>query len=415
MVKVKGIVASILVAVLIICSMPTVAHAQTTSKIGIAKVNCSALRLRDGDSLSSNVLDHAIKDDYVVVLDMVGDWFKVNYNLQEGYMHSDYLTFVNIENVELGYGVVCGDYVNLRSGPSVQYEPISMLKEGDFVYIIGINLGWYKIIHNDIIGYMRSDFVDLTEIPYENYDSENVPLFFRDGKWMVDYIDTSLVNTDRNAHIEEDNDAIDNNDGTQVGDTEIEEPEIEVEEPDVEKETEVEDDNANLEVEEPNTEIENTETEDDVEFDDEVAEDGFDVEDEVVDTEEIMQESAFGNLIVETAKQYLGVPYVWGGSKPSGFDCSGFVYYVFNKTGYQLSRLMSVQYKTGTPVEKDELIPGDIVFFQNTYESGMSHVGIYVGDGQFIHAPSHGLTVSYADLNSDYYTEHYYGARRITN
>ena len=143
--------------------------------------------------------------------------------------------------------------------------------------------------------------------------------------------------------------------------------------------------------------------------------------DEVVeDTEDVPDETPeagmndFGNLVVTTAQKYLGVPYVWGGKSPSGFDCSGFVYYVFNQAGYPLSRSMTYQYKAGTPVSKDELQPGDIVFFQNTYTTGMSHVGIYSGNGKFIHAPSTGKTVSYADLNSSYYINHWYGAVRIT-
>ena len=72
-------------------------------------------------------------------------------------------------------------------------------------------------------------------------------------------------------------------------------------------------------------------------------------------------------------------------------------------------------YSQGTPVEKSKLKPGDVVFFENTYKAGLSHVGIYVGDGQFIHAPSSGKVVSYANLNSDYYIAHYYGAVRYTN
>jgi len=71
-------------------------------------------------------------------------------------------------------------------------------------------------------------------------------------------------------------------------------------------------------------------------------------------------------------------------------------------------------YSQGTPVKKSELKPGDLVFFQNTYKAGISHVGIYVGDGKFIHSPHSGKVVSYADLYSDYYTSHYYGAARYT-
>ena len=71
-------------------------------------------------------------------------------------------------------------------------------------------------------------------------------------------------------------------------------------------------------------------------------------------------------------------------------------------------------YAQGTPVAKSNLQPGDVVFFQNTYKAGLSHVGIYVGDGQFIHAPSSGKVVSYANLYTDYYIAHYYGAVRYT-
>jgi cell wall-associated NlpC family hydrolase len=124
--------------------------------------------------------------------------------------------------------------------------------------------------------------------------------------------------------------------------------------------------------------------------------------------------SVTGNQIAAKAKQYLGVPYKWGGTSPSGFDCSGFVYYVYRSMGINISRTITTMYKQGTPVSKSDLQPGDIVIFQNTYKSGLSHVGIYVGDGKFIHAPSSGKVVSYADLYSNYYIEHYYGAVRYT-
>jgi hypothetical protein len=137
------------------------------------------------------------------------------------------------------------------------------------------------------------------------------------------------------------------------------------------------------------------------------------VEPTFVDDYKEEKEAEFGAKIVSTAKQYLGIPYKSGGTNTNGFDCSGFVYYVYNKAGYPLSRMMSEQYKAGTPVKKSELKPGDILFFQNTHVNGMSHVGIYTGNGQFIHSPRTGKTVSYADLNSEYWVEHYYGAVRI--
>lgn len=115
--------------------------------------------------------------------------------------------------------------------------------------------------------------------------------------------------------------------------------------------------------------------------------------------------------IITGAMQFMGVPYVFGGTTPYGFDCSGYVQYVFAMAGISLPRTADVQYEVGTPISTAELIPGDLVFFQ-TYTYGASHVGIYVGDGNFIHASSsYGVTIS--SLSSAYYSSHYIGSRRI--
>ncbi|MBO5034366.1 MAG: C40 family peptidase [Oscillospiraceae bacterium] len=120
-----------------------------------------------------------------------------------------------------------------------------------------------------------------------------------------------------------------------------------------------------------------------------------------------------GDGILEEAKKYLGVRYVNGGASPSGFDCSGFVYYVLRQCGHAPSRILSEMVKRGTEVEKDALEVGDVVFFANTYGRGISHVGIFSGGGQFIHAPNSRSTVSYSDLTSGYWSDHYYTARRM--
>ena len=115
--------------------------------------------------------------------------------------------------------------------------------------------------------------------------------------------------------------------------------------------------------------------------------------------------------IISSAMDYMGVPYVFGGTTPYGFDCSGYVQYVFANAGVSLPRTADVQYEEGTPISIAELVPGDLVFF-TTYTYGASHVGIYVGDSNFIHASSsRGVTIS--SLNESYYSTHYIGARRI--
>lgn len=118
-----------------------------------------------------------------------------------------------------------------------------------------------------------------------------------------------------------------------------------------------------------------------------------------------------GNNLVSSAYRFLGVPYVFGGNTPDGFDCSGFTKYVFSHNGIKLPRMADEQYRIGNNVLRRELIPGDLVFF-TTYEPGVSHTGIYVGDGNFISATtSSGIRVD--SLNSGYWSSHYVGAKRV--
>lgn len=121
--------------------------------------------------------------------------------------------------------------------------------------------------------------------------------------------------------------------------------------------------------------------------------------------------SASGSSIINTAMNYLGVPYVWGGSTPSGFDCSGFVQYVFKKNGVSLPRTAASQSGVGTSVSRSNLQPGDLVFFSNG--GGISHVGIYIGNGNMVHAPHTGDVVKVTSINSSYYISHYAGAKRV--
>lgn len=118
-----------------------------------------------------------------------------------------------------------------------------------------------------------------------------------------------------------------------------------------------------------------------------------------------------GQRAVEIAANYIGVPYVYGGKSPSGFDCSGFTGYVYSQLGITLPRSSSSQASYGVAVEKSDLMPGDLLFF-NT-RGGISHVGLYVGNGRFIHSPLPGSSVSYADLHSAYWTRTYVCARRV--
>lgn len=287
---------------------------------GIGFVNTASLRLRSEASTNSAIMDTASRNECVAVISKSGEWYKVNYNLQEGYMHESYLDVSARENAELGYGRITGSDVNLRSGPSTSHAVAAIAKQDEKCYIIGLNCGWYKVIYNGTTCYIRSDFVELTEYPYENQDSPNSPKYFRRG--------------------------------VSVGAS-------------------------------PNT------------------------------SASAAPVSVSGSQILAEAQKYLGCPYVAGGASPSGFDCSGFVYYVLKQVGLAPYRTPASQYTQGTPVSKANLQVGDLVFFSSNSGSSITHAGIYAGNGQFIHAPNSRSTVSYSDLTSGYWANTYYGACRV--
>lgn len=317
---------SLILALVLLLSIPAAAVDNGGQKLGVGYVTASSLRLRASPSTSGKTLAYAGKNEVVVLLSKSGSWYKVLYNLQEGYMHQDYLDVSTVKNVELGYGNVNYSKVNMRTGPGTSYKAIGKSSQGDLAYIIGMNKQWYKVIWGDEICYIRSDYLTLKEAPYENRASAKSPLFFRRGASTGTPVSVSALKKSNNYI---------------AGNT-----------------------------------------------------------------------SSKADKIVTTAKKYIGVPYVWGGESPKGFDCSGYVQYVFKMHGISLNRTTETQYKHGSYVSKSNLKPGDLVFFQNTYRAGISHVGIYIGNGQFIHASSSkGVTIS--NLSSSYYTSHYYGARRI--
>lgn len=122
-----------------------------------------------------------------------------------------------------------------------------------------------------------------------------------------------------------------------------------------------------------------------------------------------------GQQIVNFAMQFHGYPYVWAGNTPGGFDCSGFTQYVVqNVLGYDITHSTDIQSGHGTAVAWGEWQPGDLIFFVGTGGGGyVSHVGIYIGDGQMIHAENAGTGVVISSLYSSYYSNHYYSARRL--
>lgn len=124
--------------------------------------------------------------------------------------------------------------------------------------------------------------------------------------------------------------------------------------------------------------------------------------------------ASVGQKIADLAESFVGYDYVYGAESPSeGFDCSGLVYYCYGQYGYSMERRASRQYLQGTSVSKSELQPGDLVFFSSDGGYSVTHVGIYVGDGNFVHASTSTTGVIMSSLGSSYYTRVWYGAKRI--
>lgn len=121
------------------------------------------------------------------------------------------------------------------------------------------------------------------------------------------------------------------------------------------------------------------------------------------------REMDLGKRVTALAEQQVGVPYVYGGHSPLGFDCSGLVYYSYGRLGVSLPRTAQAQYDHTRRVPRADLEPGDLVFF---FGGTAMHVGIYTGDGWFIHAPETGKPVAGAWMNAGYWNEHYVGAGR---
>lgn len=320
-----------------------------TSSQGAGTVNALGLNIRENPDKDSAILKVLNKDDTVIIFDKVGDWYCVNYEDVIGYVYYDYLNFTEVEETNLGYGQLKPEAVNVRSAPDTDSLTAGAIYGDAIVSIDGVDNDWYKIEFNGLVGYVRSDLIDPTAL-----EPEPEPT-----------IEEVQTNTNTIASTP--------------------------------KETSTESTK--------NTQTIINETKPDV----------TPIEEPVIETPHVEPEvpaPSYSSDIVSVAQQYIGVPYVWGGTTPSGFDCSGFTQYVFKQCGYSISRIADAQYSDGSYVSYDNLTAGDLVFFINTYSTnGISHVGIYIGGGQFIHAANGGVKIS--SLSESYYSSRYYSACRI--
>ena len=337
--------------------------------IGI--VNADALRLRAEPSTNASTITYLSSGETVEVLDQNGEWYMVTYDDYTGYVFAAYITtrtapsvdIVGMEESVAGKtGVITGNDVNFRSGPSTDDAVLFRLYSGDPVSIVSISGGWCRVDADGQEGYVNSDYVAVDGLPLVNpkgivtgdcvnvrsipstdggiltkvYAGGTVDLLSMEGDWYAVSIDGTR------GYIRSDY----------------------------------------IRLYTPGT------------------------------------ASGVGAEAAAAAYDYLGVRYSYGGSSPKGFDCSGFTMYIYGLFGYSLPHSATSQWKnTGTYVERDDLQPGDLVLFCDPSRSNgkaCSHVGIYVGDGDFIHASSSSTGyVKVSSLSENYYNNYYVGAKRV--
>ena len=335
-------------------------------------VDTAVLNVRSETTVKSQIIGKVYEGDTVEILARYGNWYEIYREGARGFVFVDYIDFEEDIYVEIGFGVVStaseSASVNLRMEPSVDSERVTRLMNGTKVRILGYADGWYYIRYSDYVGYMSADYLRVNGVIY-GPSTENDP------NALDPDITEDLPNSDRSATIHE-----------TMG---LPAPAAEA----MAAETIVIDPLGEAAVSSEQTTAQQTASA-------ALTSGGY---------------SSERAQIIEYAMQFIGTPYHYGKASPEeGFDCSGFTQYVFAHFGYSLNRSSAAQIKNGYAIGYEELLPGDLVFFSRAgYAVG--HVGLYIGDGKFIHAPHTGDYVKISEMSESYYTNRYVGARRVVD
>ena len=422
----------------------------TGTALGVGTVTALGVNVRENPNMDAAVVTVLNQGQQVVVLSQDGDWYRISCEGVTGFVSVDYMTLEQEGQAQLGYGLIKCAAANIRSSADTESDPIASLEEEEVVTITGVTDGWYQVDINGSTGYVRSDLVDPTaEIPAEKiydyaviqcaaanlrsepdstatksdvlYTGSLCTLLEQDGDWYkvqygdnVGYVLSSLMSTT--------NDETDGSTNVESFNAIVAREKAEAEAAAAAaaqaKKTQTQTPAASTTT--TAAPAQSTQSSSSTYVEDNSGSASNDVQEPAYEEpayeepayEEPSYDSGSSSSIVSVAQNYMGVPYVWGGTSPSGFDCSGFTQYVFRQCGYSINRTAAAQYSNGSYVSYDSLQAGDLVFFANTYSaSGITHVGIYIGGGQFIHAANGGVKIS--SLSESYYSSRYYGARRI--
>ena len=369
-------------AALVVLSTVT-AFAASTGQASGTNVN-----VRAGASTSANVLGKINKGTEYTVLDKVDNWFKISYNGATGYVFADYFSVTKAD------GSITGSGVNLREKATTASNSLKKFGNGDAVTVTGQNDGWYRVSYNGGSAYVSKDYVSGNLLQYVSKVSNEAAAT------------TTTTTTNTNTAV-----ATEDKYGVVTADSGLK----------LRKEAST---SAEVLTVLPSGTIVDVERagQDWISVVTDAGQKGYVSADyltvktgEKPDNSTSSTASAKGAAVVAYGKQFVGTPYVWGGTNLStGVDCSGFVYAVYKNFGITLNRSSASMASNGVEVSKANLQAGDLVFFNTGGSSSISHVGIYCGDGTYVHSTDgkgNGVTVT--SLNSGYSANTYVTARRI--
>ena len=376
----KYIIASAMMASV---ALPLMNASHVDAATDMRTVTASSLNFRTGPSTSYSIINVLMNGQKVEYISTSGSWLKVKYNGVTGYVHGDYVTKGTTDNSTTGTTkyVSASVGLNVRSGAGTSYSKLGKLEYKEKVTVLSTSNGWSKINYNGKTGYVDSSYLKSTLQDSTNDNTNNETT----GT-------TKYVNTTSGLNVRS---------GAGTGYSKL----------------------GKLEYKEKVTVLSTSNGWSKINYNGKT---GY------VDSSYLQSTvpgsngnnannnnntvSTKANEVIAYAKTLLGKPYVWGAQGPNSFDCSGFTYYVFkNKAGIVLPRTSSAQSKYGTYVSKSNLKAGDLVFFDTNgaNDGNVSHVGMYIGNGQMIHASYGQKKIVIANFNDSYYQKAYVNARRV--